>query len=263
MDLTIYENAIKKTLDVVNFDDNAIMKRANDQIRAFLNDNTSITDDQKASVYSEFLSSTTTAVVTEAVRAAMELALQGPVNDANIIKIQTETAIAQAQSDKDLAVKDSDIAVNSQKIESMKADDIAKKNEVAAKVAKAKIEIEQLIPSQVALNEKDIAVKDKELALRDKQITVEENRAQLMAKQVEIEGEKIPLMQAQVSVEQAKIPLMEAQAQVESQKVSLMEQQTEVEAKKVVVMEKDALIKEKQVDVEAKRVAVMEAQVGV
>jgi hypothetical protein len=240
MDLQLYEQVITSTLENVSLNTDSILEKTHTKLKQYLEENTSITDDKKASIYAEFLANTTTSVVTEAVRSAMQIALDGPVNDATIQKITTETTIAQAQSDKDLAVKDSEISVNGQKIASMQEEDIARKNEVAAKVAKAKIEIEELIPSQVALNQKELTVKDKEIQIREKQVLVEEKRA---------------------GVEEAKIPLMQAQANVETQKVALMVQQTSVEEKKVSLMDKEVALKAESVNVEREKVGVMKAQV--
>ena len=267
MDLTFYTDAIKQTMTVINTDQNSVVKNAEQMLKGYLETNTSITDNDRATIYAKFLTDVTTNAVTQSITAAMQLALDGAVNDQKVLNMQGELSIAQAQSDKDLEVKASQIAVDNQKIASMQADDTAKRNEVAAKVAKAKIEIEQLIPSQIHLNEKELQVKDKQLLYEDqriavlqkdteiktKQVAIEEAKIPLMKAQAQVEAKKVDLMKEQVSVEREKVPLMQAQAQTEQKKVGLMEVQIEQEREKLPLLQK-------QVAVETAKIPLMEAQ---
>ena len=209
MDINFYKDAIKQTMQVINTDADSVIKNAEQMLKVYLETNTSITDNDKAALYAKFLTDTTTNALTQTIMAALQLTLEGGVNDQKILNMQGELAIAQAQSDKDIAVKDAQISVDNQKIASMQAEDTARRNEVAAKVAKAKIEIEQLIPSQIALNEKEIEIRSKDLLIKDQALAVETKKVLIMDKD-------IALKDKQVSIEEAKLPLMRAQAQLES-----------------------------------------------
>ncbi|WP_456390340.1 hypothetical protein [Hydrogenimonas sp.] len=233
MDLSLYTQVIEETLQKINFDTGSVMNKAEEQVKSFLEENTSITDNEKAAIYANFLTQTTTNVVTQVLTAATQIALQAPVNEQQIASMQGELSIEQAQSDKDLMVKDSDIAVNTQKVLSMQAEDEARKNEVAAKVAKAKVEIEQLIPSQIAINEKQLQVEDKKLTLMDSEIESEAKKLVLMDKelalkerQIEIEGAKKPLIEAQTKVENAKSSLVNSQSMTEIEKMNQIAAET-------------------------------------
>jgi len=236
MNLTNYKQIIKDTMEEVAFaNPDSVASKAEVKLKEFLDNNTAIPEDEKAKVYANFLQNIVVTTINQAIQAALQL----PVNEKQIEIMERETQVKEA-------IKDSDIAVNNQKIASMQAEDEARRNEVAAKVAKAKVEIEQLIPSQIALNEKELQIKDKQLQIEDKKIALAE-------KQVELEGEKIPLMKAQTEVEKAKIPLMQAQSQVEQRKVDLMAKEVEVETRKVDLMEA-------QVDIEKAKKPLIEAQ---
>lgn len=234
MDLNFYKDSIKQTMQVINSDSDSILKEAETMVKDYLETNTSISDNERAGIYAKFVTDTTTTAITQAIVAATQLTLEGAVNDQKILNMQGELAIEQAKGD-------SDIAVNTQKIASMQNEDTARRNEVAAKVAKAKIEIEQLIPSQISLNEKEIEVKSKELLFKDKMIEVETAKVDLMTQDV-------ALKEKQVLLEEAKIPLITAQK--------------DIEVKKLDVMTQDIALKEKQVEIESKKVDLMGAQIS-
>lgn len=220
MDLTSYKQIIKDTMEEVAFaNPDSVASKAEVKLKEFLDNNTAIPEDEKAKVYANFLQNIVVTTINQAIQAALQL----PVNEKQIEIMERETQVKEA-------IKDSDIAVNNQKIASMQAEDEARRNEVAAKVAKAKVEIEQLIPSQIALNEKDLQIKDKQLQVEDKKIV-------LMEKQVETENEKINLMKTQNEIEKEKIPLTRAQTEVETKKVELMATQIQVETQKLALVE--------------------------
>jgi hypothetical protein len=253
MDITIYTNAIKETMKVVNSDTDSILKEAEGLVKAYLEENTRITDDERANIYAKFVTDVTTTAITQAITASAQLALEGAVNDQKVLSMQGELALAEAKNV-------SEILVDTQKITSMQNEDTARRNEVATKVAKAKIEVEQLIPSQININQKELEIKDKDLQIKDKSLEVETKRVDIMTqdialktKQVLTEDKKVALMGEQLNVEKEKVPLMKAQALLETKKVSLMEVQIETEREKVTLMEKQVLI-------EVAKLPLMEAQ---
>jgi hypothetical protein len=240
MDLQNYSEIIRKTMEEVAFGNpDSVASKAEAQLKEFLETNTSIPDDQKAQVYANFLQQIVTTTINQAINAALQL----PINQKQIEVMEREVSVKEA-------LKDSDIAVNQQKIASMQAEDEARKNEVAAKVARAKIEVERVIPSQIALNEKqaeaererieilktenDIKKEElketaKKLKIMDAQVEVEKKRVEVMAKEAEIAREKIPLIRAQAEVEEKKVGLMEAQTKIEQKRIPLVEKQIEAE----------------------------------
>jgi len=196
MDSVFYLSLIEETMGVVSTGTTSIAKQSETLIANYLQNNTGITDDEKAKIYAKFLTDITISTTAQAIGAATQLALEGPVND--------------------------------QKIVSMQNDDIVKMNEVAVKIAKAKIEIEQLIPSQVDMNRKTIEIQTKELllksaeiAIKEGQLLVEQAKVPLLEAQALNEAGKVNLTLAQTALEQAKVPLLEAQTNLEKSKVRL------------------------------------------
>ena len=242
MDFDILRQTLEVTLDEVAFkkDDNdedvSILSKAESNLKAYLDDQTSITDDEKARRYAEFLTNTITSVVTQAISIAGDAPLrdaQIATEQQKIASMQNEDAINSAQSNKDLQVKDAQIAVEQQKVISMQNEDKARANEVAAKVAKTKFEIETLLPAQVATENKklelmsaqvqtelkklemmgkEISLKDKDLSLKDKEINIKEIMAQ-------VEAEKVPLMRYQAANERIKAQLTKQQIGVAAMEV--------------------------------------------
>jgi len=255
MDLQDFTGIIRATMDEVAFgNDGSVAAKAEEQLKTFLDENTSITDDQKAQIYANFLQQIVTTTINQAIGAALQL----PVNQKQIDVMERETAIKEAQGEKELelksvqidvmrgelavkeAIKDSDIAVNEQKIASMRAEDEARKNDVAARVARAKVEIEQLIPSQVALNRKDVEIRDVQLRIEEENLVLRQKDVELREKELEIESQKIPLIAAQTLVEQKRATLMDAQVQIENRKIDLTEAQVEIERSKISLVEAQA-----------------------
>ena len=243
MDLSIYKQIIKETMEAVAFNDpESAASKAEEKIKQYLDDNTAIPDDKKAELYAGFMQQIVVTTINQAIQAALQL----PVQEKQVEVMERETAVKEA-------LKDSEVAVNNQKIASMQSEDEARKNEVAAKVARAKVEIEQLIPAQIANMQKEAELKQKEIEVTTHRVEVEASKAEVAKAEVEIERNKIPLVKAQADLEKAKIPLMQAQAQTEQKKVDLMAKQVEVETRKVDLYEAQA-------DIEKSKIPLVKAQ---
>jgi len=212
------QSTLTEILDTVAFikdadgNDISILGKAKQDLDNFLTDHTSISDDEKAKRIYDFFTNTITNVTVQAIAVAG----QTPLQDAQIQTMKDETAqkIASMQIDDTNRTNES-----VQKIESMKNDDKAKLNNSAVNVAKAKAEIETLMPVQIQEITKNIELKTKEIEAEDKKL--------------DIMDKDILIKEAQVGLEEAKIPLYQAQADNERAKVGLTAQQVRVSATEV------------------------------
>jgi len=198
MDLTLYKEAIRTTMGVLITDATSTLKSVDGSIKTYLETNTSITDNERANIYMKFITDVTTTAITQTIDASVRMALEGEIKDQKLLNMQGELVIAQDKGR-------SDTAVNTQKIASMRNEDNARQNEVAVKVAKAKIEVEQLIPSEIALNQKELAIKDKSLELETK-------RLDLMTQEIAVKKEQIRLSDAEIKLKYADIYYRQQQA---------------------------------------------------
>ncbi len=228
MNFDILRETLAVTLDEIAFkkdengEETSILSKAQSNLKEYLEEQTSITDDEKARRYAEFLTNTITSVVAQAITIAGDAPLKNAqiaTEMQRVVSMQKEDAIKEAQSAKDLQVKDAQIAVDNQKISSMQNEDRARVNEVAAKVARTKYEIETLLPAQVATENKrtemmteDINLKRKEQALKDKEIGIKDIMAQ-------VEAEKVPLMRYQAENERIRTQLTKQQIGVAAMEV--------------------------------------------
>lgn len=246
MDLTAYKQIIKETMEAVAFaDPQSAASKAEAKIKQYLDENTAIPDDKKAELYANFMQQIVVTTINQAIQAALQLPVQ----------------------EKQAAVLESEVQVNAQKIASMQAEDAARKNEVAAKVARAKYEIEQLLPSQVALNQKEVEIKQrqveiaqKELAIKGEEVALARAKTELLKAQVNAEKAKIEvekrhneLLLRQVQVEERKIPLMEAEAELQKQKAKLTEKQVAMADKEMALKEQEVELTKKKVEVETQQ----------
>lgn len=201
------EQTLTAILDVVAFkvdtnDNNvSILGKAKEDLDKFLTDHTSISDDEKAKRISDFFTNTIISVTTQAIQVAG----QAPLQEVQIQTMQDETA---------------------QRIESMKVDDKAKLNDSAVRVAKAKAEIETLLPAQVNQIQSDAAYKDILASLESKKIEIADKDIQLKAKQLEESDKKLDLMDQQIQQEGFKQLLTSQQINTETQRVALLKAQT-------------------------------------
>ena len=219
------KSTLKDILDVVAFqkdeDGNeiSILAKAKVDLNKFLDEHTSISDDEKAKRIYDFFTNTITNVTVQAIAVAG----QTPLQDAQIQTMKDETT----QKVNSMRIDDTNKTNESvQKVISMQNEDKARLNDSAVNVAKAKAEIETLIPVQVQEITKKLELMDNDIIIKQAQ--------------VDLEKEKIPLMQAQTANETKKLDLMdkdigikEQQALVEAEKVSLMNAQTANETKKL------------------------------
>ena len=266
------KETLNEILDTVAFQKDAdgneisILAKAKEDLEEFLSEHTSISDDEKAKRISDFFTNTITNVTVQAIMVAG----QAPLQDAQIAEIQQDTINKTNES--------------VQKVISMQNEDKARLNDSAVNVAKAKADIETLIPAQVQEINKNIAIKDKELLqadkkldIMDKDITLKETQNTIELKKVDVMTQDIAVKTAQVNIEEKKLPLIEAQTNVETKKLDIMAQdelikkqevdiktkQVDIETKKLDLMDKDILLKGKQVVLEEKKIPLMEAQTNV
>lgn len=234
-----YESVIKATLSTLETGDDSILSKSKVTLKEYLDNNTSLTDNEKAGTFAKFMTEITTSVMTQAINAAVQLSLETPLNDQKVKNFAGELLLAGNKSV-------SDISVNTQTIASSKNRDIIAKNEVATKIATAKAQVEVLIPAQVDEIRENIKLKAKSIELEAK-------KTELMEKDITLKGKQVSLMGVQISLEKVRIPLMKAQALVEQKKVSLMAVQVSTELKKVGLMGKQLLV-------EAEKIPLMIAQ---
>jgi len=216
---------ITDTLGTIAINDNSVLSDAESKLKTFLETNTSISDNEKAQVYSKFLTDVVTNSINSALQSATNIMLQQAKIEQEIASMQIEDQIKQEQSTKDLEVK-------AQQIASMKAQDEVNKNKVAGELAKIKYEVEHLMPAQVDNIIKDTQIKDKELELKQEDIELKKKQVELANKEVTVKEAEIQIKKAEVDIsrselqiKQAQIPLVQAQAETEKAKAFLVGQQ--------------------------------------
>lgn len=220
MDYSILRETLATTLDEIAFkldnDGNniSIINKAQNDLKDYLENNTSISDDEKAKNYARFLTDTITGVTIQAIQVAGQAPLQSA---------QIDTMVAES----------------AQKIISMQNEDKARLNDSAVNVAKAKAEIETLMPAQILKINAEILSLNKEVELKSKEI--------------ELREAELPFKEAQVLSEQKRLELMQAE-------LPLREAQALLEAKKIELMATDILLKEKNITMEDKKIDLMEVQ---
>jgi len=216
---------ITDTLGTIAISDNSVLSDAENKLKTFLETNTSISDNEKAQVYSKFLTDVVTNSINSALQSATNIMLQQAKIEQEIASMQIEDQIKQEQSAKDLEVK-------AQQIASMKAQDDINKNKVAGELAKIKYEVEHLMPAQVDNIVKDTQIKDKELELKQEDIELKKAQVELANKEVAVKETEIQIRKAELEIsrselqiKQAQIPLVQAQAETEKAKAFLVGQQ--------------------------------------
>ena len=208
-------------MDTLGKGDNSVLSKSEEYMRVFLDTNTSLTDNEKATMYAKFITDITTNTMTQAIGAGIQISLEAPVNAQRILNLQGELIVA--------------------------------KNEVSVKIAKAKAEVELVIPAEVASIRKDIEIKSRTVVVEEKKANLLDKDIILKGKQVLTEDKKIGLMTVQTTLESERIPLMKAEALLAGKKVTLMGVQVSTELKKVGLMEKQALV-------EAEKIPLIKAQ---
>jgi len=244
------KETLNEILNTVAFEKDAdgnetsILYKAKTDLGEFLSEHTSISDDEKAKRISDFFTNTITNVTVQAIMVAG----QAPLQEAQIAEIQQDTINKTNESiQKVISMKNEDdyrevqkttltdeteqkiasMLVDDtnktnesiQKVISMQNDDKANLNNSAVNVAKAKAEIETLMPAQIQEIQKNIEFKSKQIETEAKQLEIADKDILLKGQQIGIEAEKIPLMQAQTDTERAKIGLTRQQVRVSATEV--------------------------------------------
>jgi hypothetical protein len=243
MDYEILRETLRITLDEVAFrkdettgDNISIVHKSQEDLKAYLEENTSISDDEKAKYYSKFLTDIVTGVTIQAINVAG----QAPLMDAQIDTLRAETA---------------------QKIISMQNEDKARMNDSAVNVAKAKADIESLIPAQVSKINAEIAALAKDAELKAKEIAIKEAELPLMQAQVLTEQQKVLAMQAETALKEAELPIREKQLEIETSKLELMEAEMEIKLKEIPLKEAQVKIAEQDVKLKEKQVELTGAEI--
>ncbi len=206
---TILNEVAFKTENDVN---TSILGKAKEDLSTFLTDHTSISDDEKAKRISDFFTNTIISVTTQAIQVAG----QAPLQAVQMQTMQDETA----QKIASMQIQDTnDTNESVQKVISMQNDDKAKLNNSAVNVAKAKAEIETLMPAQVQQITKDIELKSKQIDTEVKKLDVMDKDILIKQQQADLEATKIPLYQAQADNERAKVGLTAQQVRVSATEV--------------------------------------------
>jgi len=224
-----YLGLINDTLAKITSSDNSIFSQAQNELKTFLEQQTSITDNEKAQAYAQFLTQLVTTSIESVVTSATQISLQKDEVAQRIASMQAEDAIKKAQSDKDLTVKDQQIA-------SMKAHDSAENSRVAGELSDIKYKIETYYPAQVNAINADISYKNtqtslvsKEIQVKEAQIAVEKNQAENVRADINLKQAQLKVEQEEIQLKQAQIPVFTAQATTEQARSSLLYAQATTE----------------------------------
>ena len=229
MDYTIATGMLDALLTEVAFKTDtsgknvSIIGRSEAQLKAYLEENTSIPEDKKVQIYANFLSTVVTNVTTQAIQTSG----QAPLEDAQIKNQTAETTANIKNIDSEITSRSLRDTLaqdeTTQKILNLKEEVSASQartkvalNDSAVTVAKAKIEIDQLIPAQIASMKAETSLKTAQQALETQQLAI--------AKQ------ELLIKEQQLKTQTAQIELMQAQAQSEREKIGLISQQIRVQA---------------------------------
>lgn len=230
MDLELYKDTLRATIEeVLTKGDDSIIKSSNAELVAFFNNNaTSLTDDVKARYYSDFLTTTVTSTITQAIQVAGNIALQYELEK----------------------------PVNEQKIISMQNEDLVNRNRVAMEMAKAKIEIEQLIPAQVdkMRADADVAIKELEVKVYQLEQMLPLEKAKLEAttnlaikelefKTIELE-QKLPVEIARI---EADLAMMEQKVLIEKEQLKLAKEELQIKKAQMKLTEAEIDLKREQI----------------
>jgi hypothetical protein len=230
-DIELYKQIISTTNNEIINGDESIWKEANEKVANFLEDNTDIDDSKKAEYFSSFLTEVTKITVQQILENAKAIVLEYALREQQIASMQaedarkdaetsaiidninSEIAVRDAQSEKDLLVKD-------QQITSMIEQDKARNADVAAKVAEIKYKIEHLYPSELEVALKEIEVKTAEVSLRTAQAQSETARTKLLREQVEVEKTRIEVMKDEMAIKKEAHKLEEKRVELAEEEIN-------------------------------------------
>lgn len=243
MDLTLYAEVINKTLDSVAFQEDvngqkiSILDKSNTLISTFIQENAvSISDDDKAKLYVNFITNAVTTAIQQSILQAGTMALtyelDKPYKDAQIASMVIEDNVKEAQSAKDLLYKDAQIAnmesetlvreeqsakdllVKDSQIESTHIQDEIRRNESVINIAKTKAEAFGLIPAQIKDMEASAQIKEKEIVLRGEEISLKRNEAKLAEKEIELKAQELSNSITAIALERNKVGIMQQEADI-------------------------------------------------
>jgi len=220
LDALLTEVAFKQDTNGNNI---SIIGKSEEQLKSYLEQNTSIPEDKKAQIYANFLSTVVTSVTTQAIQVSG----QAPLENAQIINQTAETNanVKNVESEitsrtlKDTLAQDETtqrILNLKEEITASQAKTKAMLNDNAVTVAKAKIEIDQVIPAQIEEMKASTALKSAQ--------------QQLEAAQINIAKQDLLIKEQQLKTQAAQVALLEVQAQSEQEKIGLIAQQIRVQA---------------------------------
>ncbi len=180
-DEELYKKVLTTTNAHIATNDDGIFTVSETKMKTFLEENTSISDTEKAQIYSNFLTNIATASLQQTLSNAKEIALEQSFKDAQIASMEAETtregslananianmagelAIKRVQSDKDLLVKD----------------------------------------AQIASSNAETGLRQAEIMLRGAEVQLEKAKTRLTDKQIDLESEKVDLMREELELKKA------------------------------------------------------------
>ena len=170
-------------------------------------------------------------VFTAAITSAMQLAVgsvqEQPIKTQQVASMVNEDAIKEAQSTKDLLLKDSQVLLAQQQVASMVNEDAIKK---AQSTKDLSLKDSQVLDMKVkdfvmlAANEKDIELKAAQILLTQEQVTTEQNKQMAMIVETTL---KENMNKADIGVKAAQELMINKQAVGEDVKGILMMRQTQ------------------------------------
>ena len=235
-DENTYLKLIKDTLDTVASGDNSVVKEAQVELKSYLETNTSITDNEKAQVYANFLTQAVTNAIQFSIQSATQISLENKEIEQKIASMKVQDDINKAQSDKDLDVKDTQITLN--KTQNSKINEeinLIKKqeDEVTQKIASMKVQ-DDINKSQ---SDKDLDVKSAQIDLSKAQTSKLGEEINLIKKQEDEVTQKITSMQNQDDINKAQsdkdLDVKSAQIDEINQKIASMKAHDQAENNRV------------------------------
>ena len=257
----LYKKIISTTNEQLVSGTDSTFSVSETKMKEFLEQNTDITDTDKAKIYADFLTNITTTSLQQTLNNAQTIVLENDFKEAQtatetqkVISMKAEDDVRKAQSDKDLLVKDAQISTETQKVISMKAEDEdrarettqkiasmieqdkARNAEVASLVAKTKIEVEQKIPAEIDALKAEAELKKQEAKLKETQLQLERARTRLTERQIEIESARLEILRGELD-------LKREMNQIEIEKMKFFKNES---AGKIALMEADMYLKQAQ-----------------
>ncbi len=251
----LYVDVIRTTNDEVIKDENvpimgSIWSEADHKVKEFFEQNSNIDDSKKSEIYANFLMSLVQTTLQQELQNAKDIALeQGlrdaqieatqkelilkeKLNDAQIADLEITAKVKAEQSEKDLALKDAQIAEAGQKIISMQNHDKNENARTGIALAEMKFKIEKLFP----LQEQELKA-----SVRNQEI-----QADIKQKELEIKGEELELKKQEREIREAELEIKKLGLEIEKVKLKLVEAQAEAEKARAEVLKGELKLKQEQ-----------------